>query len=239
MILQRDELFKVVCFIKIQRDESNIVFGSGTIVSDDVVFLLTAAHVAKSINSTTKMVVEFNNSEPFQLDLMNLIDNNKWIYHSGADIAVVKLNVKPYNEIFRERCFPLDHVNIGEECVSRDCQLTVVGFPSGLGVDGKFSPLTFRSYAASSFLTLQRADCEENSVFFCLENPSMGGYSGGPVFDMGYEIVGSLRTAKEKTVLHGIVHGTMSDNTGGKIALITPMFYLKDLIPLLKIQYNR
>lgn len=68
------------------------------------------------------------------------------------------------------------------------------------------------------------------SDFFCLENPSVGGYSGGPVFDMGYEKMGCATATKEKTLLHGIVHGTMSDETGGKIALITPMFYLKDLI---------
>ena len=66
--------------------------------------------------------------------------------------------------------------------------------------------------------------------FFCLENPSVGGYSGGPVFDLGYERMGSTISTKEKTILHGIVHGTMSDDTGGKISLITPMFYVKDLI---------
>lgn len=59
---------------------------------------------------------------------------------------------------------------------------------------------------------------------------SVGGYSGGPVFDMGYEKMGCATATKEKTVLHGIVHGTMSDETGGKIALITPMLYIKDLI---------
>jgi hypothetical protein len=47
---------------------------------------------------------------------------------------------------------------------------------------------------------------------------------------MGYEKMGGATATKEKTVLHGIVHGTMSDDTGGTIALITPMFYLKDLL---------
>lgn len=43
-------------------------------------------------------------------------------------------------------------------------------------------------------------------------------------------IVGSMTTTKEKTICYGIMHGTMSDNTGGKIALVTPTYYLKNII---------
>ena len=39
-----------------------------------------------------------------------------------------------------------------------------------------------------------------------------------------------MTRTKEKTWCHGIMHGTMSDDTGGKIALVTPAFYLKDII---------
>lgn len=63
-----------------------------------------------------------------------------------------------------------------------------------------------------------------------MENPSVGGYSGGPVLDLGYMVLPNMKTTKEKTVLHGIIHGTISDDTGGKIAMITPMYYLKDII---------
>lgn len=66
--------------------------------------------------------------------------------------------------------------------------------------------------------------------FLCLESPSVGGYSGGPIFDLGYQIVGAMTTTKDKTRLYGIMHGTISDNTGGKIAAVTPIIYLKDLI---------
>lgn len=145
-------------------------------------------------------------------------------------MAVIELNILGHLNLFQDRCFPYDHINDSDIPASRDDELTVIGFPHGLGVQGKFSPLTFRSYASSAFLTLPRADTKTPSDFFCLENPSVGGYSGGPVFDMGYEKMGCATATKEKTVLHGIVHGTMSDETGGKIALITPMLYIKDLI---------
>lgn len=63
-----------------------------------------------------------------------------------------------------------------------------------------------------------------------MENPSVGGYSGGPVLDLGYMVLPNMETKKEKTVLHGVIHGTISDDTGGKIAMITPIYYLKNII---------
>ena len=164
------------------------------------------------------------------LPLITLSNGNSWKLHPIADMAVIELNILGNLDLFQDRCFPYDHINDSNTPASRDDELTVIGFPHGLGVQGKFSPLTFRSYASSAFLTLPRADTQTPSDFFCLENPSVGGYSGGPVFDMGYEKMGCATATKEKTILHGIVHGTMSDDTGGKIALITPMFYIKDLI---------
>lgn len=77
---------------------------------------------------------------------------------------------------------------------------------------------------------MSRADTKTLSDFFCLENPSVGGYSGCPVFDLGYSTNGVMQITKERTWCHGIMHGTMSDNTGGKIAMVTPAFYLRDLI---------
>ena len=124
------------------------------------------------------------------------------------------------------RFFPYDHINTTRNVVSRDFELTSIGFPRGLGTEGSFSPFTFRSYASSGFVTLPRADTGNLSDFFCLENPSVGGYSGCPVFDLGYSTNGLMTMTKEKTWCHGIMHGTMSDNTGGKIALVTPAFYL-------------
>jgi len=74
------------------------------------------------------------------------------------------------------------------------------------------------------FFRYPRFDTKQESIFFCLENPSVGGYSGGPIFDLGYSTNGAIEITKEKTVCHGIMHGTMSDNTGGKIAMVPPLF---------------
>lgn len=231
MIISRDHLFNVVCNIRTPKSGGKISVGTGSfIIKENKVYLLTATHVAQTVDDTTVLAFGKNKSNCVVLPLKDLSNGYSWKYHSVADMAVIELNILGHLQLFQERCFPYDHINISDTPASRDDELTVIGFPNGLGVQGKFSPLTFRSYASSAFLTLPRADTHTLSDFFCLENPSVGGYSGGPVFDMGYEKMGCATATKEKTLLHGIVHGTMSDETGGKIALITPMFYLKDLI---------
>lgn len=231
MIIKRDGLFRVVCNIRTPQPDGKIKVGTGSfLLYDDTVYLLTADHVVRDINASTVLAFGNPQSACSVVPLKDLQCGNQWKVHPVADMAILKLDIGKHAGLFQERCFPYDHVNDTEKMPSRDDELTVIGFPNGLGVQGKFSPLTFRSYAASDTLTLNRADTQTPSDFFCLENPSVGGYSGGPVFDMGYEMMGCAMATKEKTVFHGIVHGTMSDNTGGKIALITPMFYIKDLL---------
>jgi hypothetical protein len=133
-------------------------------------------------------------------------------------------------DLLDKRCFPFDHIEGKESFLSRDIEITCVGFPNGLGVSGRFSPFTFRSYISSGIITLNRADTKTPSDFFCLESPSIGGYSGGPVFDLGYQVTGAMTTTKDKTRLLGIMHGTISDNTGGKIAAVTPAKYILEII---------
>ena len=98
------------------------------------------------------------------------------------------------------------------------------------GAIGKFSPFTFRSHASSSKITLYRADTNTPAVFICLESPSVGGYSGGPIFDLGMVHIGMMTSSQGPTRLIGIMHGTISDQTGGKIALFSPASFLKDLV---------
>ena len=232
MILKRDDAFKVVCNFRTHKSSSEIV-GTGIFMSmpDGRAWIVTAAHVAKTTNVTTQIAISDQDCNCIKIPLTELNSSLSWIYHSIADIAVLPISFTKSNlKYLVNRCLPYDHFNLEERSVSRDCELTSVGFPNGLGVSGKFCPLTFRSYASSSLLTLNRADTKTPCDFFCLENPSVGGYSGCPVFDLGYMVVGAMTITKAKAICYGIMHGTMSDNTGGKIALVTPTFYLKDII---------
>ena len=232
MILQRDQAFKVVCSIRIPV-ESDIIVGTGMFVSNtkNKVWIITASHVAKKTNQKTEIAFGDANSNCTVVPLNAFNSQLNWVYHPIADLAILEVTVNSENASYlHDRCLSYDHLDLTRANISRDVELTVIGFPKGLGIRGRFSPLTFRSYASSSFLTYPRADTHTPSDFFCLENPGVGGYSGGPVFDLGYMVVGNMTCTKEKAICHGIIHGTISDNTGGKIALVTPSYYLADLL---------
>lgn len=237
MIIRRDEAFRTVCEFRTPKDTGLFSVGTGMFVSspagEDKAFgwIITASHVAIETNEKTEIVVATKEGKAEKLPLLLFGSITDWRHHRIADISAFQIHFTEKNEQFMSnRFFPFDHINIEKHPVSRDYELTSIGFPQGLGTEGSFSPFTFRSYASSGFVTLQRADTKTPSEFFCLENPSVGGYSGCPVFDLGYSTNGIMTTTKEKTWCHGFMHGTMSDQTGGKIALVTPAFYLPDII---------
>lgn len=233
MILTRDEAFKVVCnFRTPSSDGTKVILGTGMFVTDEKkVWIVTASHVAKSTNENTILALSDQESNCITIYLKDLNKQLEWKNHGVADLAVFPIDITEENSVYlNNRCLPLDHINFKETHVSRDVELTSAGFPQGLGVEGKFSPLTFRSYASSALLSFERFDTHTLSDFFCLENPSVGGYSGCPVFDLGYMVVGGMTTTKEKTICYGFMHGTLGDDTGGKLAVVTPSYYLKDLV---------
>lgn len=237
MIIRRDEAFKAVCELRTAIAPGNTQIGTGMFVSspaggdNSYGWIVTASHVAKTTTNMTNIVIATADGKSQMLPLAMFGQQKNWRHHPVADISAFQIEFNSSNVKFLEkRFFPFDHYNLEHKAVSRDFELTSIGFPNGLGTNGSFSPFSFRSYASSGFVTLLRADTKTPCEFFCLENPSVGGYSGCPVFDLGYSTNGVMTTTKEKTLCHGIMHGTMSDNTGGKIAMVTPSFYLKVII---------
>ena len=232
MILTRDDTFRVVFNLRTPVGP-NIVVGTGTFVvkGDNQIYMVTANHVAASCNRATKVVISDSSGNATVLNLTDFNSTLGWRHHAIADVSVLPIRMSStIQPLLSQRFLPFDHFHVERTPVSRDFELTSVGFPHGLGADGMFSPLTYRSHASSAFITLPRFDTHQPCVFFLLENPSVGGYSGCPVFDLGYMIVGAMTTTKDKTRCYGIMHGTVSDETGGKLAAVTPAFYLLELM---------
>lgn len=192
-------------------------------------YIITAAHIAKFMDTNSDVVIQGENSKPIKLFLFNLAMPIKWQYHNEADLAILELNpsekIKKY---LLARFIPYSTIDTSIISIPRNTQLTIIGFPLGFGVQEYFSPLTFRTFPSSGLITMPRSDTKKMQTFIILENPSVGGYSGGPVFDLGIIESGNLKMLSNKTRLYGFVHGTVSDNTGGKMATITPSFYIKD-----------
>lgn len=228
MIFHRDQLSDVICNIRIPLGKSEEI-GTGIFIGKgQEAYLLTASHVIQKVNSQSYVILADLKGVPTKVMLNVLIGGSKFLSHPQADLAKAKITINETNVSYlKGRCFPYDHIDLSNNLVSKDVELTTIGFPLGLGATGaKFSPLSFRSFAAGPLITLPRADNQVLSDFIILEMPSIGGYSGGPLFDLGYMISGMMTQSKEKTILHGIVHGTVSDPTGGKLAAITPCKYL-------------
>jgi hypothetical protein len=232
MILTRDQTFQVVLNLRTPLALSKESVGTGVFVAKaNDLYLITATHVAITTNKTTSVVISDAQGNATSILLANFNKGLVWKHHPVADISALPIQmnstIQPH---LINRFLTVDHFQTQRMPVSRDIELTSVGFPNGLGAQGMFSPLTYRSYASSTLISLNRADTNTPCEFFLLENPSVGGYSGGPIFDLGIMIVGGMTTTKEKTYCLGLMHGTISDQTGGKLAAVTPAHYLHGFI---------
>lgn len=232
MILTRDQTFRFVFNIRTPLPQGKESVGTGMfVVKGEKFYMLTATHVAITCNKSTVVVISDMQGNASSISLQSFNKMLNWTHHPIADISFLDVQLNSETQsILINRFLPFDHFDITRAYISRDVELTTVGFPHGLGAQGMFSPLTYRSYASSALISLNRFDTNKPCEFFLLENPSVGGYSGGPVFDLGIMIVGSMTVMKEKTVCAGLIHGTISDETGGKLAAVTPSYYLNGFI---------
>ncbi|HDZ20735.1 hypothetical protein LCGC14_0431720 [marine sediment metagenome] len=219
------------------RDQvcSSDIGGTGTLVAcSDRPFVLTAKHVADDISINDNIVVKDDDDRPLTIPIKKLVEKSSldWKAHSEADLAAFELfpQDSQTGASLKNRFLPLEFFSEEKSAPARELILTSIGFPLGLGTQGYFSPLTFESKASSGFLTLPRGDTRTPQTFFALENPSVGGYSGCPIVDLSVFKAGSMTTTGNGTCFYGVMHGTISDKTGGKIAMVTPSYYVHELI---------
>lgn len=207
--------------------------GTGSFIQNKSdLYILTASHVAKMMDRDAKVVICDTSNRPLMLKLSDLTDSVHWISHPTADISILRLKLKPelLSKYFIGRFIPIEMINKDRSALPRNLQLVIIGFPLGLGASEYFSPLTFRTFPSSGYITLPRADTKTLQTFQILENPSIGGYSGGPVYDLAIYDQGYMKISGSMTKMCAIVHGTISDDTGGKLAAVTPSFYLFDIL---------
>lgn len=211
--------------------------GSAFLVNDgNCPLLVTASHLAKSMTPSSLAILMGPKGEPVRLSLGQLTGKSasaNWLHHDKADVAVLQLSPSPgmRKKHLLNRFLPLDVIAGERKAPSRSIPLVVFGFPLGLGSSGKqFSPLTRQTHCASNIIMLRRADAPVEAECFLLEDPSVAGYSGGPVFDIGIYQLGGIQTTGSGTTLWGLVHGTSSDQTGGKLAVVVPGYSILEVI---------
>lgn len=233
LVLTADQLAISVVNLRKSVSNDSVIHGTGSFVAKgNEMYIVTATHVSKNMDKDAYVIIQGTNNSPVQIELSKLASPINWKDHPHADLSVLKLNPKKTveNAYLKGRFIPYDMIDTSKNALSRNTQLTIIGFPLGLGADGYFSPLTYRTFPSSGLITLNRFDTKTPQTFIILENPSIGGYSGGPVYDLSIMETGNLSMRGAGTKLHGFIHGTLSDDTGGKLSAITPAYYLIDLI---------
>ncbi len=224
----------VPCVIFLMQDvepgqKANI--GSGFLVrKDNSSFIVTASHVAKEIGRSIRIILPRKDGHADKAGFKNV----EWIESPTADVALAKVTLTnpEHLRIFLNRSVPILLLSARPLPPSRDITLTVMGYPLGLGVSGYVSPLSLETKAASGFITLNRFDNDMPATFILLQDPSIGGLSGGPVFDTGKSFFSSGRQmqVREGVSVVGIIHGVISDKTGGKFAAVVPATEIVKLI---------
>lgn len=224
--------------------ESRTQFGTGFLVSPDgiTMILVTAGHVAADIESDFHAVVRGDNDTPVDMRSEDLTGakNVAWVFHDKEDVAVTILH--PSNGVIPKlvgRFIPEKLISSDTAAPSRDRPLTTLGFPLALGVAEHFSPISRESKPASGLITLARFDTKKPATFFLLGDPSVAGFSGAPLlltaapYAMPNGVLAFPETGGPTgAAIHcvGIVHGTINDETGGKMAAITPSLYIRETI---------
>jgi hypothetical protein len=85
--------------------------------------------------------------------------------------AVIRAEEQSVRAEIPEAGFPFEVFSAADSPPPRETQLTVIGFPKGLGVKGRFSPLTLQTLPASGLLSMKRFDVPIDTEFFMLQNP--------------------------------------------------------------------
>jgi len=208
------------------------------LVATEQPYLVTASHVAQHLTRNSTVTFRAPGDVPVSLLLKDLIsgdDELSWQVHDEADVAVLKLMLDDSTlQVMQGRFLKFNSIAADESAPRRERPVMVMGFPLALGTIGRFSPVTSEAKPASGLLRVPRGDTKKEATFFVLDKPSIGGFSGAPVFQMPgpFASDGALvfQELPARTIVVGLVHGTMSDNTGGKLALIIPSKFIRDTI---------
>lgn len=227
-----DGVSNVTVMLYQKISDTNGVNGSGTVINyNGRYFLLTASHVAKQMKADANVVFRLNGDKPGIIGLLLLTKSHKldWAYHPIADLATIELTTSDKNveQRLKQWSFPASQIYDNTDLPKKEADLTFLGFPR-IDLDLQhFSPLTFNSHLSSGLITQLRYDTKTKCNFFYLDIPSMQGCSGSGVY---FSVSKAMYFGGNVTIFIGVVHGTATDDTGGKLATITPAFYIWDLL---------
>lgn len=213
------------------------VTGSGFLIAEGPShYLVTAQHLAKSTSLDTRITIKDSLDNPVTHPLRDFLKANEspnWTTHDTADVAVLLL--EPSSQASRKSYFnflPIEIIEQKLESPIREREVTIIGFPLSLGVNRKFSPISKTAKPSSDLIELPRSDTKTTTIFYLLDDPSVSGFSGSPVFELPTNLlIDRTRIFVDVYRLVGLVHGTVSDKIGG-FAAVVPSSYIYETIQM-------
>lgn len=179
-----------------------------------------------------------NHPEPYTLtDWLKGQQPPVWVRHGTADVAV--LSVDPPASVRADlvaRALTPNLLLGVLEAPPRNRPTLTIGFPLGLGVDvlgpdARVSAITREARPASGLLTFQRFDNKKTQAFFLLDSPSLGGFSGSPVFLFpGAFSEGPGVAFSNLTLCVGLVHGNVREHGQSHMAAVVPARYIAETL---------
>ena len=203
--------------------------------SRDRQYLVTVAHAARDISLSTKLIASAGSGKPDTLSyarFSGLSEVSGWMFSDWADVAILELAASADRSALQLLSITRSNMWTDVTPPSRDVPVLVLGFPKGLGTHVYFSPLSRETRIAGGPVLLKHTDSEVVREYFLLQDPSIGGYSGAPVFVgvRGYSTGSEFRTAAPTPTCVGLMQGTVSDGTGGKLASVVPGRFVVELL---------
>ena len=242
VVLNLETASKTVLQLHRPAPAGKTLLGTGFLVAlPDALYLVTAEHVARQLGNELRATYGEAGDLAKQLTLEQLTGSKiaDWTFHGVADVAVLEIRSDPATMgLLRARALEPSRLIRDLQAPPRERPLTVLGFPLGLGAlvlgpDSRVSAISRVSFPASGLITLPRFDTKVPSTFFLLDSPSIGGFSGAPVFLLPapFSSGGGLALPDPNAAFClGLVHGTQGDDTGGKLAAVVPVSYIVETL---------
>jgi hypothetical protein len=225
----------VALVVGVSPDGKSTVGTAFFLASEKTLYLITAGHVAETLNPNSQVTVRATGDKPRSFGLGELTGQAgavKWHRSPEADLAILILQPPPAIEPHLQGHFaPLSLLAYQEIAPPRDAVLTVLGFPLALGVRESFSPISRETKPASGLLTIPQMG--RTTRYFLTQDPSIGGFSGAPIFDLkvpAWTSSRSLQIRGGSPEIVGVAVATISDDTGGKLGVIVPAFYIARIL---------
>jgi len=236
-----DDAVSSVVFFKSDGQSDKYKFGTGFfLLGDKGAYLITVAHVARSLTLKATATIRSEGDKPFTFlitDLTPLKLLPPWQYSDKADLAVLRIDIPDTNEALKKNLkkhfLPISVLMKELIAPSRDITLTIIGFPLALGTKDYFSPISKETKSASGLVEIKDKDEKKVFISFVMQDPSVGGFSGAPIFDTGlpYSTVSTGLVVRNRMLqLVGIARATLSDDTGGKLGVAIPSYFLSEML---------